>query len=145
MDRDPPQGSRKNQSQGSLRPVTDAAQQSNKLLRLLAAQILRIFIDDTLPFKLKVFLIPLLFLIPLYSVITVVFFGDLVYCIARDRDMYFSHYLILLGTSAPLMVVILLTFGVVSNKFENSRALEEQFQSVTDARRPRQRVSRGGR
>ena len=126
----------------SLKPMVEAAQQSNKLFQFLVSQIIRVFSDKTIPPQLKLLLIPVLFIVPLYSLMIIVFLGNLLYCIARDQDMSFSYYLLFMGTTGPLTIAILLPFGILSNRFENSRSLEEQLQSVTDARQPRRRAPR---
>jgi hypothetical protein len=126
----------------SLKSVEKAAAESQKLLRFIASQLTRLFTDKSLPLQLKLFLVPLLFMIPLYSLMILVFFGDLLYCIARSKEMHSDYYLIFLGTTMLMTAVLLLAFGAVANKFENTRALEEQLQEVTNARRPRRRARR---
>src|SRR5262249_13557112 len=125
-----------------LKPVSQAGQDSQKLLYSLAAQLIKLFGDSKFPFQLKLFLIPLLFMIPLYSIMIVVYLGDLIYCIAAREHFNPSYYLVFLGTSAPVTIGLLLTFGVLAHKFENGRTLEEQLQTVTDARQPRRQKPR---
>jgi hypothetical protein len=121
------------------RAVAAGAAENQKLLRLLADQILKLFRDKDLPPEIKLLLAPLLFMVPLYSLVLVIFLGDLSYCVARNRDFFLLYYLIFLGVSAPLTLVILLTYSLVASKFENSRTLETQLQSVTAVREPRRR------
>jgi hypothetical protein len=137
---DPAETDGKGEPHISLKPVTDAARENTKLLGHLAAWVVKMFADEALPLQLKLLLIPLLFIIPVYGLVPVVMLVDLTYCLARGEQMHPSNYLIFLGSIVPLTIVILLTFGILSNRFENSRALAEQLQSVTDARRPRQRA-----
>jgi len=116
-----------------------SAQESQRLLWLLADQILKLFRDKDLPGEIKLLLAPLLFMVPLYSLVLVIFLGDWTYCVARDRELYLPYYLIFLGISAPLTLIILLVYSLVASKFENSRTLETQLQSVTVVREPRKR------
>ena len=124
----------------SLKPVTEAARQSNNLLGHLAGWVVKMFSDDAVPLQLKVALLPLLFIIPLYGLVPVLMLADLAHSLARGAQIHTTHFLIFLGWIVPLTIVIVLSFGILSNRFENSRALAEQLQSVTDARRPRHRA-----
>jgi hypothetical protein len=123
--------------------VASNAKETQKLLRLLVDQIIKLFRDKDLPLEIKLWLAPLLFMVPLYSLVLVIFVGDITYCtIVRSRDPLFVYYLIFLGTTGPLTLIILLAYSLVASRFENSRTLESQLQSVTAVRRPRRRSPR---
>jgi hypothetical protein len=123
----------------SVRPAEAQAKASQKLLEILVIQILKVYRDKDLPGELKLLLTPLLFMLPLYSVVLVIFLGDVTYCVARNRDLFFFHYLIFLGTTAPFTLIVLLVYSLLASKFENSRQLELQLQTVTKGREPRKR------
>jgi hypothetical protein len=117
--------------------VKDAATASNKLLSQLANQILKSFADPNVPREIKLFLAPLMFLIPLYSVVLVVLISEIAYCYFKNKDMSFYYYLMFFWTSSPTTLIVFLLYAVVSAKFENAKILEQQLQEVTTIRRPR--------
>jgi hypothetical protein len=124
-----------------LGPVKDATSASNRLLSLLASELLKLFRDKELPSEIKLLLIPLLFMIPLYSLVLVIFCGHLTFCFIKSLDMVFSHYLIFLGATGPPTLIIFLFYGLVAAKFEAARHLEMQLQSITESRGQRRRPS----
>jgi hypothetical protein len=123
----------------SLRSVEAQAKASQKLLEIIVVQIIKVYRDKESPGEIKLLLTPLLFMVPVYSLVLVIFLGDVTYCMVRNRDLFLFHYLIFLGTTAPLTLMILLVYSFFSSKFENSRHLELQFETVTKAREPRKR------
>jgi hypothetical protein len=122
-----------------LGPLKDATGASSRLLGLLASELLKLFRDKELPSEIKLLLIPLLFMIPLYSVVLVIFCGHLTYCVVGRLEMIFYHYLIFLGTTGPPTLIIFLLYGLIAGRFEAARHLEMQLQSVTETRAPRRR------
>jgi len=138
----PQTGAGADTSEKSLRSASQAAQDSSKLLQLLATQLIKLFIDSKFPLQLKLLLIPLLFMVPVYSIMIVIFLGDLTFCIIRNDHINSSIYLLFLGISAPTTIALLLTFGIAGQRYESTKTLEEQLQSVTDARRPRRHRTR---
>jgi hypothetical protein len=125
----------------SVGSVAASAAESGRLFRLLADQVLKLFLNKELPVEIKLLLAPLLFVVPMYSLVLVIFLGDLTYCMARNRDFYLLYYLIFLTVSGPLTLAILLAYSLASARFENTRTLELQLQSVTEVRQPRKRRS----
>jgi hypothetical protein len=122
-------------------PTARAAEQqalaSQKLLSLLAVQILKVYSNKDLPPELKLLLTPLLIMVPVCSLVLVVFLGELAYCLVRSQEVVFLYYLVFLGTIAPTTCLLLLVYSSVASKFEASRLLESQLQSVTAIREPR--------
>jgi hypothetical protein len=80
----------------SVRPAEAQAKASQKLLGVIVIQIIKVYRDKELPGELKLLLTPLLFMVPLYSLVLVIFIGDVTYCVARNHDLILSHYLIFL-------------------------------------------------
>jgi hypothetical protein len=122
-----------------LNSVKDAAGASNRLLSLLASELLTLFRDKELPSEIKLLLIPLLFMIPLYSLVLVIFCGHLTICFIKSLEPIFTHYLIFLGATGPPTLIIFLFYGLVAARFEAARYLDMQFQSITDTRGQRRR------
>jgi len=121
------------------RPVVDAARSSNKLFQLLVVHLSKLFQDQSVPREIKLFLAPLLFMVPVYSLLLVIFLGDIAYCSIRNRDVQVFHYLIFLGTTLPVTFAMLLAYAVVAGKYEALKNLESQLQSVTKTRSSRRR------
>jgi hypothetical protein len=123
-----------------LRPVQEATTASNRLLRMLATNVFKLFADPSVPREIKVFLAPLLFLVPVYSLVLVIFVGHLIFSLVRGQEPYFLQYLIFVGATLPAGFVLLLGYAAVSTKFENTQTLDLQLQSVTNVRKPRRRT-----
>jgi hypothetical protein len=123
---------------GLVRTFDAQTKANQKLLQLLGEQILKILRDKDLPLEIKLLLVPLLSMLPLYSVVLIVFLGHLLYCMTtRNQEMVFLHYLLFLGITATTTLLLLLVYSLVASRFENTRQLELQLQSVTKLREPR--------
>jgi hypothetical protein len=123
-----------------LRSVENAAVASNKLLRLVAVQVLNLFRDRSLPRELKLLLIPLIFMVPLYSLTILIFLGDFAFCMIKDgHEIKFYYYLIFLGVTAPGTFAILLIYAVMSDKYLSTQDLDQQLERVTSNRQSRRR------
>jgi tellurite resistance protein TehA-like permease len=123
----------------NLHAVEGAATASNKLLTLVVVQIVAVFRDRNLPRELKLFLVPLLFMVPVYSLTILILVGDLTYCIARSQDWHVHYYLVFIGVTLPMTLVILLTYSLLADKYVNTQDLDEQLETVTKKRRSRAR------
>lgn len=121
----------------NLKPAVRAADASNKLLRRLAEQIIALFRDKDLPRELKILLIPLLFLVPLYSLTIVIFLGNVTVCLFRNEEMRFQYYLIFLGITALSSLGMLLVYSILAEKYVSARELDNGLQIVTNKRRAR--------
>jgi|SRR5579864_104392 len=126
-----------------LKALDRAAGASNKLLGLVARQIVSIFRDPNLPRELKLLLVPLFFMVPLYSLVILIFVGNVTYCIARNEEMRFVIYLIFLGVTTPLVLGMLLIYNLLSDKYVSTHDLNDQLQTVTIKRGSRRRVPVG--
>jgi len=105
-------------------PVKDTAESSNKLLRLLATELLKLFRDKELPSELKLLLVPLLFMLPLYSLLVLIFLGHLTYCVARSQDFIIYHYLIFLAATGPPMLIFFLVYAHIESRVPSGMWLE---------------------
>jgi hypothetical protein len=126
-----------------LKAVGESAGSSNKLLKGLADKLIELFKDKDLPLQIKILLVPLLFIVPVYSVVILIFIGEFTYCLARSKDFHITNYLFFMGGSLLLAILMLLVYAVVANKFENTRTLELQLKSVTEVRAPRRKRAAG--
>jgi hypothetical protein len=139
MDDDSPAKEGSEAAAPDLKAVASSAAASNKLFRLVAVQVLNLFRDRNFPRELKLLLIPLIFMVPLYSLTIVILLGDLAYCLIRDHEMKFHYYLIFLGVTAPGTFAILLVYAVMSDKYLSTQDLDLQLARVTTNRQSRRR------
>ena len=124
---------------GDPRSVERAAGDANKLLRLLTVQLVGLFRNPNLPRELKLLLIPLLFMVPLYGLTILILLSDLTYCLVRSQEMKFYYYLIFLGVTALGIFGLLLAYALLSDRFVSTQDLESQLEAVTVKRNSRRR------
>jgi hypothetical protein len=123
----------------NLHAVDSAATASNRLLALVTVQLVAVFRDRNLPRELKLFLVPLLFMVPVYSLTILILVSDVTYCIARSQDLHVYYYLVFIGITLPITLIILLTYSLLADKYINTQNLDEQLEAVTKKRRSRGR------
>jgi hypothetical protein len=125
--------------ESSAKAAAEQAKAAQKLLSFLALNIFKVYTDKDLPFEQKILLIPLLVMVPVCSLVLVIFIGELTYCLLRSHTPAFLHYLIFLATIAPTTFLLLIFYTPLAQKFEAARNLESQLGRVTEARAPRNR------
>ena len=139
MDDDSPAIGNRGPAAAGVRTVADAAGASNKLLQLVAVQVLNIFRDRNQPRELKLLLIPLVFLVPLYSITLVILLIELILCLFTRHEMQAYPYFIFLGVTASVTFAILLVYAVMSDKYVSTQDLDLQLERVTANRQSRRR------
>lgn len=130
-------GEKDSDSRNGTEHIGEAVRQSGKLLRYLLTQLVRLYRDRDFPLVLKVLLAPLLFMLPIWSIMILIFVGELFIHHSRDESIDVLPYLIFLGTTACLALIISMGYALAAARFENTRYLEIQMQSVTNSRRQR--------